>query len=263
MGYFPGIYYSVMQTRIKNKQKPALTALLIQLLTLILIFPLITFYPSLNILEWAILHGSVAAILSYLLKMAVWWIPIHLCFMPAIVVMHAVGLAPIWFGLGFGLLFLIYGKTYQTQVPLYLSSNQVTNALKTLLPQKKNFTFMDLGCGCGGLLRKLSKTHANGIFHGIETALLPYFISRTRNLLINPNYKIQWGDLWKQDLSQYDIVYAYLSPTPMKSLWEKVCLEMRPGCIFISNTFIVPCVKPDKCIKLNDFTDSTLYIWRI
>lgn len=252
-----------MQTLIKNRLKPALLALLAQLLALILIFPSITLFPSLNILEWAILHGIVAAILSYFLKLAVWWFPMQLCFMPAIVLTYAVGLSSIWFGLGFGLLVLIYGKTYQTQVPLYLSSNQATKALATLLPHKKNFTFMDLGCGCGGLLSKLSKTHANGIFHGIETALLPYFISKIRNLVIKSNYKTQWGDLWKQNLSHYDIVYAYLSPVPMKSLWKKVCLEMRPGSFFISNTFIVPGVKPDKCIRLNDFSDSTLYIWRI
>lgn len=252
-----------MQTCIKNKQKPALLALLIQLTALTLIFPLIAYYPSFSILEWAIFHGIVAAFLSYIIKMAIWWIPIQLCFMPAIVVTHTIGLSPIWFALAFGVLILIYGKTYQTQVPLYLSSNQATEVLTTLLPQKKNFTFMDLGCGCGGLLSKLSKTHANGIFHGIEAALLPYFISRIRNLFVQPNYKIQLGDLWKQNLSHYDIVYAYLSPVPMKSLWKKASLEMRPGSFFISNTFMVPGIKPDKCIKLNDFSDATLYIWRI
>jgi hypothetical protein len=49
----------------------------------------------------------------------------------------------------------------------------------------------------------------------------------------------------------------------MKSLWQKARKEMRPGSLLISNTFIIPGVTPYKSIKLNDFTKSTLYLWKI
>ncbi|SFK32065.1 hypothetical protein SAMN05216302_100429 [Nitrosomonas aestuarii] len=246
-----------------NSRLPVLIAFVAQLAALTMILPLMVTFPSAGILEWAILHGIVAAIFSYLFKMATWWIPIQLSFMPAVIATLSIGLSPYWFGLGFCLLVLIYGKTYQTQVPLYLSSNEVTIALTLFLPPKKEFTFIDLGCGCGGLLSRLNKTHANGAFYGIEAALLPYLIGKIRNLFKKSGCKVQWGDLWKQNLSQYDVVYAYLSPVPMKSIWEKVCREMRPGSIFISNTFMIPGVTPEKSIRLNDFSGSTLYIWRI
>ena len=220
--------------------------------------------PPLRLLEWALIQGALAALISYAVKMPVWWIPIQLCFMPAIAATLSIGLSPLWFACGFGILALIYGKTYQTQVPLYLSSKAVTRALGAYLPQQGSFNFIDLGCGCGGLLRALEKTHPDGSFHGVEAAPLPYFIGKIRNVLMQrSNCEILWGDLWKQDLGQYDIVYAYLSPVPMQALWEKVQREMRPGSMFISNTFIVPDVAPDDCIALDDFSGSTLYIWRI
>ncbi len=246
-----------------NNRLPVLTAFAIQLTVLVMMLPLIATFSSVSMFEWALLHGIVAAIFSYFFKMAAWWIPIQLCFMPAIIATHAIGLSPYWFGLGFCLLVLIYGKTYQTQVPLYLSSKEVTIALTSFLPSKKDFTFIDLGCGCGGLLSRLNKTRANGVFYGVEAALLPYLIGKIRNLYKKSGCKVLWGDLWKQNLSQYDVVYAYLSPVPMKSIWKKVCREMRPGSIFISNTFMIPGVAPEKSIRLNDFSGSTLYIWRI
>jgi hypothetical protein len=65
------------------------------------------------------------------------------------------------------------------------------------------------------------------------------------------------------DLSQHDVVYAYLSPVPMALLWRKVRKEMHPGSILISNSFVVPGIEPEITLKLGDFGGSTLYLWRI
>ncbi|SES77681.1 hypothetical protein SAMN05216326_103130 [Nitrosomonas marina] len=252
-----------MQTAIKTRRNPVLMAAWSQLTALTFTVVLVAVSPPLTVFEWAVLQGIMAAFINYILKADVWWIPIQLCFLPAIVATLALGVSPLWFGLGFCVLLLIYGRTDQTQVPLYLSSQAVTQALSAYLPQTKRFSFIDLGCGCGGLLGSLSKTRANGTFHGVEAAPLPCFIGKVKSLRSQSNCSIQWGDLWKQDLSRYDIVYAYLSPAPMKMLWKKICHEMRPGSIFISNTFVIPGVAPDSCVELKDFTGSTLYIWRI
>ena len=242
---------------------PVLKALLIQLFAFVCIAPLMSSLPTLTLLEWALFQGIVAAFISYCFRIASWWLPIQLCFFTAVVLRLALELSPLWFCLGFFLLLLIYGKTFQTQVPLYLSSTEVTRVLASLLPQQRNFTFMDLGCGCGGLLSKLNKTHTHGAFYGIEAAPIPYLIGKIRTLFRRPNCNVQWGDLWKQNLGQFDVVYAYLSPVPMPSLWEKASREMQPGSLFISNTFAVPGITPEKIIALNDFSKSKLYIWRM
>ena len=232
-------------------RSPACVAFLTQVASFLTILLLIIALPEqqLSLFEWAVLQGAVAALLSYRLKMATWWIGIHLLFMPALTATLALNVSPLWFCLGFLLLILIYGKTYQTQVPLYLSSEEVTKALASVLPQQQNFSFIDLGCGCGGLVKNLSRVQSNGSYYGIEAAPIPYLISKLRNIVFAPRNSIKWGDFWKDDLTQYDVVYAYLSPAPMKSLWEKARQEMQPGSIFISNSFIIPDVSPEKSVQ--------------
>jgi hypothetical protein len=254
-----------LQFPVAMRRSTTLVALLVQLVATLMVFLLAMMLPMplFSIFAGAILQGVVAATLSYQLNMPSWWLPIHLMFTPALIAVTALALSPLWFLGAFLILVLVYGKTYQTQVPLYLSSQQAADALASLLPEHKQFSLVDLGCGCGGLLNQLSKTRSNGFFYGIEAAPIPFLLSKLRNLATASNCKIQWGDLWQHDLGGYDVVYAYLSPVPMEALWHKACQEMRPGSVFISNSFIVPGVKPEKSIKLNDFSGSTLYLWRI
>lgn len=244
---------------------PVIIALLIQVITLIGVGSFIGFQSVivLNIFAWAMVQGLLAGFVSYYLRMPKWWIPIHLVFMPLAIVVLALNISSTWFLILFLCLLFTYGKTYKTQVPLYLSSKSVNQALATLLPKQGQFSFIDIGSGCGGLVSNLANTHKNGLFYGIEYAPLPFLISKLRSMFSTPTSKIVWGDFWKHDLSSYDVVYAYLSPVPMASLWQKATQEMRPGSFLISNSFIIPDIPPDKSIKLDDFSNSTLYLWKI
>lgn len=244
---------------------PVIIALLIQVITLIVVGSFIWLQSVivLNIFAWAMVQGLLAGFVSYYLRMPQWWIPIHLVFMPLAIVVLALNISSTWFLILFLCLLFTYGKTYKTQVPLYLSSKSVNQALATLLPKQGQFSFIDIGSGCGGLVSNLANTHKNGLFYGIEYAPLPFLISKLRSMFSTPTSKIVWGDFWKHDFSSYDVVYAYLSPVPMASLWQKATQEMRPGSFLISNTFIIPDIPPDKSIQLDDFSNSTLYLWKI
>lgn len=145
----------------------------------------------------------------------------------------------------------------------FFSSQEATRALTSLLPSQQNFSFIDLGCGHGGLLNKLAEGRPDGNFHGIEAALLPCLLGKFQATISTSDKTIQWGDFWQHNLSSYDVVYAYLSPVPMQTLWKKACREMRPGSILISNSFVIPGVRPDKIVELSDFTGSALYLWQI
>lgn len=246
-------------------QHSSVIALLIQTGSILLVALLIISQSTitLSIFEWGVLQGLLAGLISYCLRMPIWWTSIHLVFIPLSITTLALNISPFWFFIFFLSLLLVYGKTYKTQVPLYLSSKSVNTALKTLLPEQGQFSFVDLGSGCGGLLNNLASVHRNGIFYGIESAPLPFLISRLRNIFHVSSCKIFWGDFWQYDFSKYDVVYAYLSPIPMESLWHKASKEMRPGSLLISNTFIIPGVTPYKSIELDDFSKSTLYLWKI
>lgn len=244
---------------------PVVIALLIQIITLASVgfFIVAQSAITLSLFEWSLTQGLLAGLISYFMRMPVWWIPIQLGFIPLVIATLALNISSTWFLAFFLCLLLIYGKTYKTQVPLYLSSKRANQALEALLPKQGQFSFVDLGSGCGGLVKNLANSRSNGIFHGIESAPLPFLISKLRSLFCASTCKVFWGDFWEYDFSKYDVVYAYLSPIPMESLWHKANKEMRPGSLLISNTFMIPGITPYKSIKLDDFSNSTLYLWKI
>ena len=207
-------------------------------------------------------QSVLAVAISYLLRMPSWWLVIQALFVPALVVVLTLSIAPTWFLGGFVLLALIYGRTYSTQVPLYLSRRPVWLAIQQLLPQAPGLRVLDLGSGLGGLVKHLAGARPDSVVSGIESAPLPSWLSKLR-LLNHSNAQIRWGDFWRADLSRYDVVCAYLSPVPMSTLWEKIQREMRPGTLFISYRFTIPGATPSQVVTLNDLGQTKLYVWRI
>lgn len=253
---------------ILKKFPPSIAALMLQCAAVVLMLPLAEFagvYGS--PLLFAILCGLLAATFSFFAGLASWWLLIQLMFAPAMVLTLAAGLPPSLFLGAFLILLLVYWSAFHTQVPLYLSSNKVRHALEHLLPVAKpgsGFIFMDLGSGLGGVLTHLAGIHPDGLYVGVEAAPLPFLWSWLRIKLGGlHNCSVHWGDLWGCDLSQYDIVFAYLSPIPMERLWRKARAEMRPGTLFISSTFAVPDQSPHETVQVDDLHRSTLLIWHM
>ena len=210
---------------------------------------------------FALLCGLIAAGLSRAVGLAIWWLAIGLLFAPALVLMLAVDIPPTFFLAAFLIMLGLYWSTFKTQVPLYLSSDKVWHALEALLPQR-DFRFIDLGSGLGGVLAHLAKVRPDGHYSGVESAPLPLLISKLRTATL-ANCELHWGSLWECDLSRYDIVFAYLSPVPMEQLWRKARSEMRPGTLFISSTFEIPDQIPHDVIQVDDLHRSTLLLWRM
>ena len=209
----------------------------------------------------ALLTGISAASLSRLARLDVWWTWIQLCFAPAVLLASLASL-PRWIWIAmFVALAAVYWSTFRTQVPLYLSSAKVREALVPLLPPGR-FTFIDLGSGVGGVLTYLSQQRTDGEFHGVESAPVPWLVSWARiRLGRHTSCHVRWGSFWNADLSEYDVVFAYLSPVPMRALWEKVQRELKPGSRFISNTFVVDAHPPDMTVPVDDLHKSVLYVW--
>ncbi|MBI5007815.1 MAG: class I SAM-dependent methyltransferase [Nitrosomonadales bacterium] len=215
-------------------------------------------------LVFALFCGALAAILSRIAGLAFWWLLIQFAFAPALVLMLALHIPPAFFLVAFLVMLAVYWSTFRTQVPLYLSSNKVWQALESRLPADQPFSLIDLGSGIGGVLTYLAQKRPLGHYHGIESAPLPFLWSWLRiRFGGHRDCSVHWGSFWDHDLSQYDVVFAYLSPVPMKALWEKARNEMRPGSLFISNTFAVPDHPPQETISVDDLHQSTLFLWRM
>lgn len=213
------------------------------------------------VLSVAVTHGLLAAALGVCLRLPTWWVPINFLFIPAAVLLREWELPPALFLTGFVLLGLVFWTTFRSRVPLYLSSREAGEKLADLVPQTTGVRLMDLGCGFGGLLRQLARLRPGARLEGVEIAPLPALVAwlRLRSLA---QCRVRRADLWRLDLSQYDVVYAFLSPAPMGALWDKVRREMRPGSLFVSNSFAVPGREPDQAVPL-DGRGAGLYVWRL
>lgn len=244
---------------------PSIIALLLQVAAFaVVMFVVRTVQLQLAPIVFVLLCGGLAAWFSHLAKQARWWLFIQLVFLPAILAAYSLDIPPTLFLIAFIIMLVVYWSAFRTQVPLYLSSNKVWQALETQLPDGRSFKFIDLGSGIGGVLTHLAKTHPQGQYHGVEYAPLPCLWSWLRiKSGKHKNCTVQWGSMWDSDLSQYDVVFAYLSPVPMERLWHKARAEMRSGSLFISNTFAVPDHPPQMTQTVDDLHTSTLYIWKM
>ncbi len=208
------------------------------------------------------LQGAAAALLGMSFGLARWWAPIQLL-LPAAV---AAGLwlpVPAWVYLAAFLgLLLVFWNSAGDRVPLYLTNRKTWAELARLLPEKGSFGFIDLGSGLGGALAFLARRRPDGRFTGIETAPVPYALSKLRLSGLS-NSSLRWGDIWDEDLSRYDVVYCFLSPAPMPALYRKARAEMRPGTLFVSNSFAVPGSPADSLVAVDDRRRTRLHIWRM
>ena len=217
------------------------------------------FVPYEASLRW-LAHAAVAAALGHACGLPWWWAVINGVFVIALWAASEVSIDPGWYLAGFLALAAVYGAIHRTRVPLYLSGRQACVSLADLLPRDRTFRFLDAGCGVGTVLAYLAPRFPNGRLEGVELALVPWVFAWLRGTF-SARFRCRRADLWQQDLSRYDIVYAFLSPVTMTALWQKAQREMRPGSLLVSNSFAVEGVAPDAVIPL-PVKGRSLYVWR-
>lgn len=209
----------------------------------------------------ASVQGICAAFVSHRLEAPPWWLPIHLVFMPLAVILNDLNFPAYIYLVVFTILLLVFWRTDRNQVPLYLSNASTAKAVAMLLPVA-SCDVIDLGCGNGKLLKRLSQLRPDCRFLGVEHAPLPFLWARLINF-DQKNCQIRFGDFWRQDLARFDVVYAFLSPVPMPRLWIKMRREMNPGAVLISNSFPVPDVAAERIVDVDDRRSTRLYCYRL
>ena len=209
--------------------------------------------------------GSVAA--ATLLRSDRWWLVIHLIFSSAVIVFRQTGVDPTWYLAAFLVLLFIFGPSYRSRVPLYLSNQRTVAVVADWLDQqgfaeKSGARFLDFGSGTGSMILGLATRYPDQRFVGVEAAWFPYLVSRLRSIGV-PNIQIHRKSFWDISLADTPVVYAFLSTEPMPRLWEKAKQEMSPGTFLISNSFVVPNVKPQQTLAVDDERQTMLYVYRL
>ncbi len=202
-----------------------------------------------------------AAAIAALLRSARWWLPIHLAFTPLLAAAHSLSIHPNWYLAAFVILTWVYWSSFRTQVPLFLSNRATVAAVAALLPEGRSVHLLDIGSGIGSLLIVLARNRPDCRFTGIECAPAPWLLSRLRGRK-QANVEFLRGDFFKAPWSDYDLIYAFLSPAPMHKVWRKAQLEMRPDALLVSNSFTIPGMEPAKVIETGDRRTTKLYVYR-
>ena len=211
--------------------------------------------------QTALSIGGIALLIASFTHQAWWWRVIHTVFAPMAWLISTQSIDPGWFLLAFILLLLVYRGALTGQIPLYLSNTETGKMLAVLCADSPKTHFIDLGAGVGSVVLPLARALADARIEGIENAPATWLIGYLRTLG-QKNCLWRWGSLWHIDLSEFTVVYAFLSPTPMPALWEKVQREMQAGSLFISNSFPVPDIEADNIVEIDDARQTRLFCYR-
>lgn len=236
---------------------PALSGLALLFVAWLPVIPVLAYDPPAYVP--LLMQGGLAFLLMRVFGLPIWWQIIGLTFFPLAWLLTYAQLPSAWYLGALALLILTSAGALSGRVPLFLSSQAAVRAVAKRLPSRNGIAIIDLGCGLGGWLANLKKLRPDLRLTGVEVAPLNWLASRLR---LHGRAQVRLGSLWDADLSGFDVVYAYLSPAPMDRLWRKVQREMRPGSLFISNSFPVTGVEPDEIVDLDDLAQSRLLIWR-
>lgn len=133
--------------------------------------------------------------------------------------------------------------------PYYPSSKQaISDIVQELASEQKTLRIAELGSGDGRLAFGLAKTGAEIVAYEVNPLLtiltrVLKFLKRTTNLTIKN------ADFLQEDLSEFDVVVAYLYPEVMQKLEPKLFSELKDGSRIISNTFKIKTRTPNKVIN--------------
>lgn len=245
------------------KRYPIILALFAQVLSLFILRN-IAWVMGVELERWPFifLQGLISASLSVtLFKLPKWFFTISILFPLSLMLATSYSsFSQTFWGAGFLLLVLTFSHTMKERVPLYLSNKVTHETLRQIVNERKCQKVLDIGSGLGGVVRALSAESVSSV--GVESAPLLWFISTLLSRLSGKG-QIKRQNIWDTSLSQYDMVYAFLSPAVMDKLYEKIKKEMRPGTLFISNSFAIAHCEYDALWVLSDERETHLYFYEI
>lgn len=125
--------------------------------------------------------------------------------------------------------------------PFVPTPSKTVDAMIRLTEVSKGDIVYDLGCGDGRFLIAAAKQGATAIGYELSVPTLILAKWRTRKY---PSISVRYGDFWKQDISNADVVVCYLLIAKMAQFERDVWPKLKAGCRVVSHMFSMPNVQP-------------------
>jgi len=102
----------------------------------------------------------------------------------------------------------------------------------------KNFLLYDLGCGDGRVILAAEKFGFRA--RGFELSLYSYLKAWLKIKISRSRAEVRRRDFFKENLSQADAVFMFLTGRALVKLGQKLKQELKPGATVISYGFALP-----------------------
>lgn len=128
---------------------------------------------------------------------------------------------------------------------------------------KPGMKVYDLGSGDGRLVHKASKNYGVEAV-GYEFSPLVWLWAQFLRPVWRSRAKIKFGNFWKKDLSDADVIFCYLLTHSMNAMQTKIIPRLKPGAIIVSHAFRIEGLEPWKVLpRLKDEKLSPVWIYKV
>ena len=131
-----------------------------------------------------------------------------------------------------------------TVAPYVPTDKRKMDRIIQIISKNKNVKIVDLGCGDGRVVRSAAKIGVKRAV-GYEFSFLTYLFAKIWTFFAKDGGEIYFGDMWKQDYKEFDVLICFLLKDPMKRFENEVWPQLNLGTIVISNAFKIPGIEPD------------------
>lgn len=136
------------------------------------------------------------------------------------------------------LLFIQFLRLVFTKSPPFVpTSGKDVRTMVELAGIRQGDRVSDLGCGDGRIVRAAATKGAEAT--GYELSVPTYLFAKLLSLR-TPNARIRFGDFWKTDFSDQDVLFCFLLKKPMRRFQEAVWPTLKPGSRVVSYMFRMP-----------------------
>jgi SAM-dependent methyltransferase len=122
----------------------------------------------------------------------------------------------------------------------------------------KNSLVYDLGCGDGRVILAAEKFGFRA--RGFELSLYPYLKAKFEILIGQSRAEVVRKNFFKENLSQADAVFIFLTGKALLKLSQKLKHELKPGATVISYGFALP---GWQAVRVINTRPSLTYIYKI